>query len=177
MFHENIEYKFYSYATRITGKQRLQVAKLQETEIFERKSELKALWFHLPDVVVRAKVPVEYSFYVDMTQGWKFHREADEVIIDVPELTNSTPAVDIGHLQFDVVKGSVFRNEKEAIEAIQSDLMGLLIEKSIEHRQTVRDEARASIEQFVNGWFAQMTGAAPQKVRVRFPNEETLPRY
>lgn len=181
LFQENIEYKFYAYATKITGKQRLQVAKLQETEIFERKSEYKAFWISLPDVVVRAKVPVEYNFFVDMTQGWKFQQKSDdEVWVEVPELTNSTPAVDISHLSFDVVKGSVLRNEKEAVEAIQNDLMGMLVEKSIEHRQTVREQARSSIEQFINGWLAQVTGQPPRKLRVRFagePDPAVLPNH
>lgn len=172
LFSENIEYRFYSYATQIVGKQRLQVAKLQETEVFERTSKLKAFWVDLPDVVVKATVPVEYSFFVDMNQGWKFRLLNNEILVEVPGLTNSTPAVDVGKLRFDVVKGSLFRSEKDSLDKIQKELMGLLVEKSIEHRVTVREQARTSIEQFVKGWLAQVTGALPsQNVKVRFADE------
>ncbi|WP_374075712.1 hypothetical protein [Bdellovibrio bacteriovorus] len=172
LFRENIEYRFYSYATQIVGKQRLQVAKLQQVEVFERTSQLKAFWIDLPSVVVKATVPVEYSFFVDMNQGWKFRLIDDVVLVDVPGLTNSTPAVDIGKLRFDVVKGSIFRSESESLEKIQKELMGLLVEKSIEHRTVVREQARTSIEQFVGGWLSQVTGGLPSaKIRVRFADE------
>lgn len=172
LFRENIEYKFYAYATQITGKQRLQVAKLQETEVFERTSQAKAFWIDLPDVVVKAVVPVEYGFFVEMNQGWKFQLVGDEVLVEVPALTNSTPAVDISRLQFEVVKGGLLRNEKKEVEKLQKELMAMLVEKSIEYRAKVRSEARASIEQFVKGWLTQMTGKLPsEKVKVRFADE------
>lgn len=172
LFTENIEYRFYAYATQITGKQRLQVAKLQETEIFERTSKLKAFWVDLPDVVVKATVPVEYNFFVDMNNGWKFKLLDNEIIVEVPGLTNSTPAVDISKLRFDVVKGSLLRNEKDSLEKIQKELMGLLIEKSIEHREAVREQARTSVEQFVKGWLTQVTGKLPvNTIRVHFADE------
>ena len=174
LFTENIEYRFYAYATQITGKQRLQVAKLQETEIFERTSKLKAFWVDLPDVVVKATVPVEYNFFIDMNNGWKFKLLDNEIIVEVPGLTNSTPAVDISKLRFDVVKGSLFRNEKDSVEKIQKELMGLLIEKSIEHRETVRGQARTSVEQFIKGWLTQVTGKLPANtIRVHFADEPT----
>ncbi|WP_413943466.1 hypothetical protein [Bdellovibrio sp. HCB-162] len=172
LFTENIEHRFYSYATQIVGKQRLQVAKLQETEVFERTSKLKAFWVDLPDVVVKATVPVEYSFFVDMNRGWKFQLVNNEILVDVPGLSNSTPAVDIGKLRFDVVKGSLFRSEKDSLEKIQKELMGLLVEKSIEHRKTVREQARTSLEQFIKGWLSQVTGGLPsEKIKIRFADE------
>lgn len=172
LFTENIEYRFYAYANQITGKQRLQVAKLQETEIFERTSKLKAFWVDLSDVVVKATVPVEYNFFIDMNNGWKFKLLDNEIIVEVPGLTNSTPAVDISKLRFDVVKGSLLRNEKDSVEKIQKELMGLLIEKSIEHRETVREQARTSVEQFVKGWLTQVTGKLPvNTIRVHFADE------
>ena len=152
----------------------MQVAKLHETEVFERTSQLKAFWVDLPDVVVKATVPVEYSFFVDMNQGWKFRLFNDEIVVEVPGLTNSTPAVDVSKLRFDVVKGSLIRNEKESLDKIQNELMGLLVEKSIEHRVTVREQARASIEQFVKGWLTQVTGGIPGKtIKVHFADEDS----
>lgn len=175
LFQENIEYKFYAYATQVTGKQRLQVAKLQETAVIERTSDLKAFWMDLPRVVVRATVPVEYGFFIEMNQGWKFRLHEDTLFVDVPALSNSTPAVDVSQLKFEVVKGSLFRNESESLRKIQSELMGILVEKSIAHRALVKDQARKSIEGFVRGWLSQVTRSnLPEKIIVRFPDDKDV---
>ena len=175
LFQENIEYKFYAYATQITGKQRLQVAKLQQVEVIERKSELKAFWIDLPRVVVKATVPVEYGFFIEMNQGWKFQMQGDTLFVDVPTLSNSTPAVDVSQLKFEVVKGSLFRNESESLQKVQSELTGILVEKSIQHRALVKDQARTSIEGFVRGWLSQFTRSTlPEKIIVRFPDDKDV---
>lgn len=175
IFGEHVVDRFYSDAATITGKQALQVAKLRQTEYIERTSDSKAFFVDLPRVVVRAKVPVEYGFFVPMTDGWRFRLENGEVLVGVPELTNGTPAVDVGRLEFDVVKGSLFRNEKAVVENLRSELMGLLTERAIGHRDLARDQARDSIAEFVRGWLARQTGrpvTAP--IRVVFPGEPDL---
>lgn len=172
LFKENTEYKFHHYATKIMGKQRLQVAMLQQMEVFERTSQLKTLGIHLPDVVVKATLPVEYGFFVNMTSGWKFSNNAEEILVDVPELTNGKPAVDVGQLRYEIVKGSLLRSENESLLKLKQELMGLLTERSIAHRDLVKEQARASIEQFVRGWLKETTGAQIDKpLRIRFPDE------
>lgn len=172
LFKEDIEYRFYKYATKISEKQRLQVATLQQVEIFERTSHLKALGLALPDVVVKATVPVEYSFFVSLNQGWKFTNTATEIIVDVPGLTNSTPAADVSKVRYDIVKGSLLRSENKSLRIIQKELMGLLVEKSIEHRSLVKEQARASVEKFVREWLVEATGEnATKTIRIRFPDD------
>ncbi|WII70965.1 hypothetical protein QJS83_10885 [Bdellovibrio sp. 22V] len=174
LFSENIQDRFYAYATKITGKQSLYVAKLNQMEVFERTSEAKALWFALPSIVVKAEVPVEYNYYVNLTSGWRFEVIENVLHVFIPELTNSTPAINIAKLKVGVAKGSLLRNETDVVKRFEQELPGLLVERGIEHRNLVREQARASVEGFVKAWiesFVSRKGTA-YKIQVLFPGEK-----
>lgn len=172
LFSEDISDRFYTYATKVTGKQSLYVAKLQQNEVIERTSYAKALWFDLPSMILKVETPVEYNYYLNLSGGWKFSLDGDLLVVDVPELTNSTPAIDIAKIKFVVSKGSLLRNEKKALEKLQQDLPGLLVDKSIANRDLIRDQARTSAENFVRTWLSQLGGAdLNQPIKIRFPQE------
>src|SRR5438128_1577680 len=59
---------FVSYATTISNYQRLQITGLKQTEIFTRTEETSTAFGYvpLPDVVVEARAPVEYTYYLDL---------------------------------------------------------------------------------------------------------------
>lgn len=152
LYEENLTDKFQAYATKVTGKQSLYVAKLEQKEIIERKSDASVLGFDLPSVVLKAEVPVEYNYYINLTSGWEFKYSDKTLIVRVPELTNSKPAIDISKLKFFLKKGSLFRSEKEVAQRFQKELPALFIDRSIEHRELVREQARASIQEFVALW-------------------------
>lgn len=173
VFNEATADVFYADARKISGKQALQVARLQQDESIERTSSAKSFWVDLPDVVVRVRAPVEYNFFVQLTDGWSFRRAGDEILVGVPELSNGTPAVDVGRLKFDVLKGSLIRDEKAVIDGLQSELMGLLTERGLAHRDLVRDQAREAIAGFVRGWLSKQTRyPVTEPIRVLFPGED-----
>src|SRR5262249_30644386 len=58
---------FLSYATTISNHQHLDVATLSQMEVFTRTNQSSTGFGYvpLPDVVVEARAPVEYTYYVD----------------------------------------------------------------------------------------------------------------
>lgn len=174
-FSEETQDKFYAYATKITGKQSLYVAKLQQVEVFERKSMAKALWFDLPDIILKAEVPVEYNYYVALGTGWEFVKRDQELLVIIPDLTSSTPAVDLNRLRFDVKKGSLLRNESKPLERFKRELPGLLVDRAIAHRSLVREQARESVMGFIKTWMEQFPDQpTPSAIRVQFRGEPAL---
>ncbi|MNS83392.1 hypothetical protein D3C72_1171780 [compost metagenome] len=92
----------------------------------------------------------------------------------VPELSSSTPALDISKLKMTVEAGSLLRNEKKALDKMTQELPGLLVDRGIEHRELVREEARKSVENFVRTWIQQVTNRQfDRAIKVEFPNEGT----
>ena len=60
--------RFISYAADMSGSNYLQFANLKQVELFERTDSVTVLWgqFALPDVGVRAKAPIEYTYYLNL---------------------------------------------------------------------------------------------------------------
>src|SRR3990172_10843377 len=75
---------FVSYATEMSGSQKLQFATLKETEVFERTDRAQVLWgqLELPEVVVRAEAPVEYTYYLDLEERWNFLLEGQRLVTE-----------------------------------------------------------------------------------------------
>lgn len=172
LFTENIDYRFRSYAIKLTGKQSLYVAKLQQQESIERTSYAALLWFQLPPMIVKVDVPVEYNYFVNLSGGWRFRVEGDTLVVSIPELGSSTPAVDIANLKMTIAEGGLLRNETKALDKMTKELPGLLIDRAIANRKVVREEARKSVEQFVRAWIETVTRDDFQRpVRIEFPHD------
>lgn len=165
--------RFETEAVRITGKQSLNVARLEATEVFERTEKTQALWVSLPDVIVRARLPVQYNYSVSVSREWHFSRDGDTLVVRVPELGSARPAVDVSAMKLDVVKGSLFRGDEAAKRELQNELTDWLNDRAVAHRADVREEARRSIESFVRTWAKRETGSElATPVRVEFPGED-----
>ena len=68
---------FRGYATEVSGTSRLQFAELRQEESFERRDSEAVLWgaLVLPDVVVEARAPVTYTYFLDLDKEWRFRLE------------------------------------------------------------------------------------------------------
>lgn len=176
LYDEQITEKFATTIQQLTGKQSLYVAKLHTVEVVERTSAAKALGISLPSVVLEAEIPVEYNYYVPLSGGWRFEVRDRVLKVFPPELTSSRPAVDLAKMKFKIKKGSVLRNQKELLKKFESDIPGFLIERAIQHRDSVRDEARNSVEEFIRSWIlTSMTHLEIEQVEVQFPQDSLTP--
>ena len=73
-FHQGrITIEFVSYASSIHPTHHLQFATLKQREIFTRKDEASTAFGYvpLPEVIVEARAPVEFTYYLDLNARWQ----------------------------------------------------------------------------------------------------------
>lgn len=145
---------FVAYATELSGHNRLQFATLRQIEVFERKDEVALFWgrLALPDVVVEARAPVEYSYYLDLDAPWRFVLEGHTVVVVAPEIRFNQPALDVSALAYEVRKGSVLRDEAAVVERLRLGLTELSRIRARDHVALVRETGRRRTEAFVETW-------------------------
>jgi len=165
---------FVSYATEATGVNRLQVAELNQVELFEQTDEASVLWgqLQLPDVVVRARAPVTYTYYVDLEDRWDFALEGTRIRVVAPEIGFNPPAVDVSELDYEVAADSLLRDEDEALDRLRSGISEMSRRRADEHVPLIRELARRETEQFVANWLAaQFVDGSEFDVEVAFRPE------
>ena len=168
---ESVETRFLSFATTVAPLKRLELAKLNQIEILERSSQPQLFWktLNLPEVVVRATVPVEYRYYVEINDKWQVKMENQVLTMIAPALFAGTPSPDISQLQFEVRKGSFFRNEKEVARALQNEISGLLQKRGAESVALVRETARLQVKSIARQWLLSESKQA--EIKVQFADE------
>jgi hypothetical protein len=169
-----ITVSFRSYATEVTGTTYFQFATLKQEEAFERKDEASLLWgqLALPDVVVEARAPVEYTYYLDFGKRWDFRREDGAVYVIAPAIEFNTPAIDASAIRFDVRSGSVLRSEAAALEKLRLGLTEMSKLRARANVELVREMGRRKTQEFVSGWLRHsFEDAGRYTVRVAFADE------
>lgn len=169
---------FRSYATEVTGTNRLQFAELRQMEVFERRDTSVVMWgaLALPDVVVEARAPVEYTYYLDLDKEWRFRLEGKEVFVAAPPVEFNRPAVDVSALRFEVREGSVLRDEQIALDRLRAELSTLARRRARDQIPLVRETGRRSVEAFVENWLVRsFADGEGYRARVRFGDEPPPP--
>jgi hypothetical protein len=169
---------FLSYATEVSGSSYLQFASLKEMEVFERTDSAAVLWgqLALPDVVVRAEAPVEYTYYLDLDKAWTFElsQDARSVLVLAPAIEFNAPSIDVSRIRYDVQSGSLLRDERRALENLRKGLTGLARRRAGENVELVRELGRKKTEDFIRSWFlSSYDGAESYRIQVFFPDEES----
>ena len=145
---------FSNYATEATGVSRLQVAELKQVELFEQTDEASLLWgqLELPDIVVRARAPVDYTYYVDLEKRWDFVLEKRRIRVHAPAIEFNRPAVDVSRLEYEVAIDSLLRDEEGALERLRSGITEMSTRRARQNLSLVRELARRETESFVRDW-------------------------
>lgn len=166
---------FTSYVHQVRGLKRLQLAEVNAIEILERTSEHSLFWdmVKLPDVVVQARIPVRYLYYVDLEDPFDIRIVGEEVQVSAPPLRGTAPAADISGMTYEVKKGSMLRNSHAAIEELRKTITPFLNESSATNRILVAEEARRQLEEIVRAWIITSPDVPSElKVRVTFADKD-----
>jgi hypothetical protein len=165
---------FRSDATEVAGTTRLQFAELKQLEVFTRRDSEAVLWgtLALPDVVVEARAPVSYTYFLDLDKEWRFRLEGREVSVVVPPAEWNRPAVDVSALRFEVREGSVLRDEQLVLDRLRAELTPLLDRRAREYVPLVREAGRRKVEAFVETWLVKrFSDGSDYRARVLFADE------
>jgi hypothetical protein len=161
-------------ATSVAGTTRLQFAELRQDEVFERRDAAAVLWgtLALPDVVVEARAPVAYTYFLDLDKEWRFRLEQGVVEVRVPPVEWNRPAPDVSALRFSVREGSVLRDEQLVLDRLRGELTPLLERRARAHVPLVREAGRRKVEAFVETWLVQRFADGKEyRARVVFADE------
>ncbi|MFM1768222.1 MAG: hypothetical protein RJA22_751 [Verrucomicrobiota bacterium] len=167
---------FVSYATTLTNHQRLQVATLREMAVFTQTNQMSTAFGYLPlpDVVVEARAPVEYTYYLDLNAPWQLVLEEGVIRVRAPRLQVNKPAVDLAGLTYEVRKGS-FKTD-EALEDLKRSIGSLVVLRGREGVSLIRESARRETAAFVEKWLMRsFHDAKAYPVQVTFEGEPGSP--
>jgi len=165
---------FISYASEVSGSSYLQFATLKQVELFERKDSRATLWgvVELPDVVVQATAPVDYTYYLDLDGEWEMRLDERTVLVTAPEIEFNTPAIDASAIRYEVREGSVFRNEEEVLKELRDGLMEMSRQRAKENIELIRELGRRKTKEFFQKWLAgTFSNGADYQVEVVFRDE------
>jgi hypothetical protein len=167
---------FVSFATSVSNQQGLQFATLKQMERFTR-SEMPSTAFGylpLPEVVVEANAPVEYTYYLDLNADWRFVLEQNTLYVFTPPIRFNKPAVDVSALKFEVRKGALKRAEVR--DNLQQSISSLVVLRARDSLPLVREIGRKQTQDFVERWLARsFTDGKNYAVKVIFPGEDPAP--
>ena len=172
-----VEISFTSYATSVTGSSYLQFATLRQTEVYTRQDEASVLWgaLELPEVVVSATTPVEYTYYLDLDEEWEFRLDGETLEVVAPAIRFNRPAIDPSEIEYEVRASSLLRDEEAALEQLKEGLSVMSEQRAREHVVLVREVGRTRVREFVERWLAGSFGDAERyRVVVRFADESPL---
>lgn len=170
-----IETRFISYATTVSGSNYLQFATLRRTEVFTRADRSSIFWgtVDLPDIVVSATAPVEYTAYLDLDEPWHMRLENGTLWVTAPSIRFNRPAIDASRIEFEIRQDSLLRDEQAALEELKKGLTRMSILRTRELKSLVRETGRRKVEDFVRNWLVQsFTDAEDLRIEVVFADEE-----
>src|ERR1043166_1296533 len=163
---------FVTYATTITNTSYLQFATLKQMELFTRKEEPSTGFGYipLPDIVVDARAPVEYTYYLDFRGKWQFEIRDHVIQVIAPPIRFNKPAVDVSAINYEVKKGYV--KTADALENLKNSITGMVVLRGKENINLVRETGRKQVGDFVEKWLSKsFTDGKEYPVKVYFADE------
>lgn len=172
--HKTVTTSFVSYATTVTNSQRFQFATLKQMEVFTRTEEPSTAFGYvpLPDVIVEARAPVEYTYYLDFNGKWDFVLRDGVIHVSAPAIRANRPAVDVSALSYEVKKGRF--GTAEALANLKSSISSLALLRAKENVPLVKEIGRRETAEFVEKWLARtFSDGKNYPVKVYFPGESS----
>ncbi len=159
---------FSSYTTQIEGSSRFQFATIDQLELFERSDSQTAFWgqLELPRVVVEARAPVEYSYFLDLNGAWHFVLEDSRLTVLAPPIEHNRPAFNPSKIDYRVQEESLWRDEQPVLDALRNGMGAMAEERANKNVELVRELGRRRTQEFVERWLLANFGTDSSEVRV-----------
>lgn len=174
----SVQTSFVSYATEVSGSAFLQFATLDQTEVLERTDSASLLWgrLRLPDVVVEARVPVRYTYYLDLEDDWQLTLDGKTVTVLAPGVRANRPAVDASAIEYRVQGDSILRDEEAVLEQLRLRITDQLAARAGENIALVRELGRRRTADFVRTFLLAQFGEDVEdyRIEVHFRDEVDL---
>jgi hypothetical protein len=155
--------EFLSYAVSVEQNNRLQVCSFKAIERFSREeSNSTAYGYFNYSAKVAITVPVEYTYYVDLNEEWKFIYDykdvtkANYVSVVVPTIKYNTPAATVSEMKTTYPKESFFISEEDIRKKIMKDITPECELRAKKYADNNRANARESIKGFVDNWLTNI---------------------
>jgi len=171
---------FISYASTLSSSHYLQFANLSQTELFSHSDQATTGFGYipLPEIIVEARAPVEYTYYLDLNAKWELRLEDQVIYVLAPPIHFNKPSVDASRIEYEVRKDSVFRNGNDAKENLKQSITFLANQKARENVPIVRELGRKKTGEFVEKWLAKtFLDGKRHPVKVFFPGEPLPPAF
>ena len=169
-----------STGTELEDTKYFQFKRIKQTELFTHRDQAVTGFGYLPlpDVIVEARAPVEYTYYLDLGESWRFLLEAQTLHVLTPSIRYNKPAVDVSRLEYVVRKDSLFRDTDAALEHLRKSLTSLAYVKAGENLKLVRTTGREPVAEFVEKWLLRSyVDGSNYQVKVYFPGETLSPEW
>ena len=123
--------------------------------------------------MVEARVPVRYTYYLDLEDEWSLTLEGTTVHVLAPGVRANRPAVDASAIEYRVQTDSVLRDEDAVLEQLRLQLMDRLASRAGENIALVRELGRRRTADFVRTFLLSQFGedAGSYRIEVRFRDE------
>ncbi len=167
--------EFISYATTVTPTRRLQFATLKQKEIFTRREESSTAFGYvpLPEVIVEARAPIEFTYYLDLNAPWRVVLEDQTIYVLGPGIQFNTPAIDVSGIQYEVKKDRMFSKTAAALDGLRQSMTIMAKDRARENIPLVREIGRKETTEFFEQWLAKsFTDGRKYPVKVFFPDEK-----
>jgi hypothetical protein len=176
----HVTQQFHNEFVKISATQRLTVAELTQTCTITRRDSRSVLWQTIPlgEVVVAARVPTTFGYYVDLERGpWQFAQRGGVLHVTCPPLEAAAPAAKVSEIEY-LVQGSWLRRSDPVLEQVRASLDEQLARTARQNIPVIREFARRKVAEFVRTWAIGQYGVAAAEVpiAVRFADEpDTAP--
>ena len=149
--------RFTGYASSLSGSNFLQFATLERTEIFTLEDRSSIFWgaVELPEVVVSATAPIEYTAYLDLNETWEFLIEQQVITVIAPKIRFNKPNIDASEIRYEIRQDSLLRDEEAVLQSLKSGLTEMSVRRAQDHLPAIRELGRQQTKQFVSTWLAQ----------------------
>ena len=114
-FHQGtITINLSSTGTQLENTKYFQFKKVRQLEIFAHTDHAMTGFGYipLPEVIVEARAPVEYTYYLDLDAPWRLAVRGQTVHVFTPRIRFNKPAVDVSQLVYEVGRGVSFATPK-----------------------------------------------------------------